>query len=194
LAGIIAVAALPGTWAYGLDFTLFPSQLAEQRTWRPYTDLTYHGGGDRHMGEASLFLPVLQGETELLFADIRGKVFDDSAKEGNWGLAYRQMRPSGWIVGAYAFYDLRESAFDNTWNQGVFGGELMNINWDFRMNGYLAEGGGQVAAPTALLSGSSIYVANSIERAYSGMDGEIGRLLWALTRPGLPNRNNRRGS
>ena len=67
-----------------------------------------------------------------------------------------------------------------TWHQGVFGAELMNVNWDFRANGYLAEGGAQgVGSPTAFDSGGTIVVANSFERAYSGVDGEIGRLLWA---------------
>jgi len=179
-ASSLTLAMLASAGASDINFPLFPVQQAEQRIWRPYTELTFHGGGDREMGNATLFLPILQDETQLVFADLRGRIFDDSSAEGNWGLAYRQLRPSGWIVGAYAFYDLRKSAFDNTWHQGTFGGELMNLDWDLRMNGYLAEGGAQSAgAPTAFLWNGTIGVANSLERAYSGFDGEIGRLLWS---------------
>ena len=177
--GMISVAMISNVWASDLSFGLFPSRCAEHRIWQPYANLTFQGDSDREMGEAGLFLPLLEDRRQLLFADIRGRVFDDSSAEGNWGLAYRQIRPSGWIVGGYAFYDLRESVFNNTWHQGTFGGELMNENWDFRMNGYLAEGGAKATgSPSASLSGGTIMVFNSLERAYSGFDGEIGRLLW----------------
>ena len=155
-----------------------------QNVWRPYADLSFHAGGDREMGGANLIIPLWQNSSELVFADIRGKVFDDSSAEGNWGLAYRGIQPSGWIIGCYAFYDLRDSAWNNTWHQGVFGAELMNENWDFRVNGYLAEGGSQVAAsPTAFLASGTIVVASSSERAYSGLDVEIGALLLKLGGP-----------
>ncbi len=181
LAGIIGLVMVSSTRANDLNFALFPSRCKEHRIWRPYTDLSFRGGDNGEMGEADLFVPLVQDSTQLLFADVRGKFFDDSSSEGNWGLAYRQIRPSEWIIGGYAFYDVRESAVGNTWHQGVFGAELMNVDWDFRMNGYLAEGGAQAtgASPAAFLSGGTIVVVNSLERSYSGFDGEIGRLLWA---------------
>jgi len=178
-AGIVSLAMMSNLWATDFNLGLFPTEDAENRIWRPYTDLTFSGGSHREMGEAGLFLPLCEDEQQLLFADIRGRVFDDSSAEGNWGLAYRQIRPSGWIIGGYAFYDLRNSVFNNTWHQGTFGGELMNENWDIRMNGYLAEGGAKaVGSSSAFLSGGTIMVSNSLERAYSGFDGEIGSLLW----------------
>jgi len=180
LTGIVGLIMVSSTQADDFGLGMFSSERAEHRIWRPYTDLSFRGGDNREMGEADLFLPLVQDNDQLLFADLRGKFFDDDSSEGNWGLAYRQIRPSKWILGGYAFYDLRDSTFNNTWHQGTFGAELMNVDWDFRLNGYLAEGGAQATGtPTASLVSGTIVVQNSIERAYSGFDAEIGKLLWA---------------
>lgn len=50
---------------------------------QPFVDHSGRAGGLVEAGEAAAFLPLAQNECELLFADIRGKIFDDESKEGN---------------------------------------------------------------------------------------------------------------
>jgi len=155
-------------------------------------DGVFRGGSNREVGTLDLFAPLMQSENELLFADMRGGLGDDRSAEGNWGLGYRRMLPSGWIAGMYGFYDLRESAFGNTFHQAMFGAELMDVNWDFRINGYGPDGSPKFAAgggggPSGIFfSGNNILLmtpAGGEERAYYGMDAEIGRLLYLFGGP-----------
>jgi hypothetical protein len=97
------------------------------------------------VGQGNLFLPLAQDCDSLLFADMRGLWTDGNAAEGNWGLAYRKITPSEWIVGGYLFYDLRYSEFNNTFHQGTAGLELLNVNWGFRVNGYIPDPGTKAA-------------------------------------------------
>lgn len=165
--------------------------IAQDRIWHGYVDGVFRGGSNREVGTLDLFAPLMQSENELLFADMRGGLGDDGSAEGNWGLGYRRMLPSGWIAGMYGFYDLRESAFGNTFHQAMFGAELMDVNWDFRINGYVPDGSPKFAAggggPSGILfSGNNIFLATPAggeERAYYGMDAEIGRLLYLFGGP-----------
>jgi len=166
--------------------------MGQDRVWHGYVDGVFRGGSNREVGTLDLFVPLTQSENELLFADMRGGLADDGSSEGNWGLGYRRMLPSGWIAGMYGFYDLRESAFGNTFHQAMFGAELMDVNWDFRINGYVPDGSAKFAAgggggPTGILfSGNNILFstpAGGEERAYYGMDAEVGRLLYLFGGP-----------
>ena len=82
---------------------------AQDRIWRPYIELEGRANSLRHLGQGNLFLPLSQDNDELLFADFRGLWTNGDAAEGNWGLAYRKILPSEWIVGVYGFYDFRHS-------------------------------------------------------------------------------------
>ncbi len=144
-----------------------------------YTDVTWTGGGIADGVEGSLVVPLLADESEWLFADLRGKTFDNASHEGNWGIGYRHWTDSDWIIGGYGFYDLRETPFDNRFWQTTLGLEAKNYVWDFRANGYIAEDGAKgTRTGSAVLSGGTILVRGGQERAYSGFDGEVGRLLW----------------
>jgi parallel beta-helix repeat protein len=169
-------------------FLLMPSTLpAQDPEWleeddylyRAYFDLTGIGGGQNETGQGLLFIPLAQDEESLFFADLRGNIFDNSAAEGNFGLAYRHMVNDQWIAGGYGFYDVRRSEYDNTFSQGSFGVELMSIEWDFRVNGYVPSLKQKRvnSLNTAYLSGSNIVVQGGEERAYWGTDFEVGRLL-----------------
>ncbi|MFH1301196.1 MAG: right-handed parallel beta-helix repeat-containing protein [Planctomycetota bacterium] len=147
--------------------------------YRAYFDLTGIGGGQNETGQGLLFVPLAQDEESLFFADLRGNIFDNSAAEGNFGLAYRHMVNDQWIAGGYGFYDVRRSEYDNTFSQGSFGVELMSIEWDFRVNGYVPSLKQKRvnSLNTAYLSGNNIVVQGGEERAYWGTDFEVGRLL-----------------
>ncbi|MCA9014982.1 MAG: right-handed parallel beta-helix repeat-containing protein [Planctomycetaceae bacterium] len=171
-----------------LILLLVPAQLsAESPEWmdegedlyRAYFDFTGMAGGVNDVGQGLLFVPLAQDEENLFFADLRGNIFDNSAAEGNFGLAYRRMIDDQWIAGAYGFYDVRRSEYDNIFKQGSFGVELMSIEWDFRVNGYIPNLKQKRvdSLSTAYLSGNNIVMRAGEERAYWGTDFEVGRLL-----------------
>ncbi len=156
-----------------------------QPIWQPYFQASFRGGGIREIGRGDLFVPLAWNDYQLLFADVRGQTSDNGHHEGNFGLAYRQLLSSDWIVGAYAFYDVRESALGNHFDQITFGLEAMNLDWDVRANAYLPDttAAQPAGAPTAVISGGTIVVRTGEERAYWGMDVEFGRLLYAMRGP-----------
>ena len=153
----------------------------ESGLFQPFADIAGRAGDGPEGGEASLFVPLFQTNQQLLFADIRGKLFDNSSSEGNWGVGYRSLIDDDWILGGWGFFDLRETTSGNNFLQGVLGLEALTYEWDFRVNGYLAEGGAQAtnSGANAVLAGNQILVVGGFERAYSGLDYEFGRLLWA---------------
>ncbi|WP_339726859.1 right-handed parallel beta-helix repeat-containing protein [uncultured Gimesia sp.] len=151
----------------------------EDYLYRAYFDFTGMAGGVNETGQGLLFVPLSQDEESLFFADLRGNIFDNSSAEGNFGLAYRRMIDDQWIAGAYGFYDVRRSQYDNIFRQGSFGVELMSVEWDFRVNGYIPNMKQQRvdSLNTAYLSGNNIVMRAGEERAYWGTDFEVGRLL-----------------
>lgn len=153
--------------------------------WYPFVEGTGSGGDGREFGQASAFLPLSQSPESLFFADIRGLIGDDTTAEGNWGLGYRHLSPSGWITGIYGYYDLRHTQFNNNFSQGSAGMEWMTADFDARINGYIPEGGfGEASSLNqAINSGGTIVVRQGQERAYYGLDGEIGFLLGRFGNP-----------
>jgi hypothetical protein len=67
-------------------------------------------------GEMALFAPLMQNANTLLFADCRGKFFEDDVQEGNFALGHRRMLPSGWNIGAWAGYDVRATEEGNSFH------------------------------------------------------------------------------
>lgn len=147
--------------------------------YRAYFDFSAAAGSQRETGQGLLFVPLAQDAESIFFADLRGNIFDNSSLEGNFGLAYRRMVSDQWIAGLYGFFDIRRSEFNNTFEQGSFGFELLSIEWDFRVNGYVPtlkqKRVGSLS--TAYLSGTNIVVQGGEERAYWGTDFEVGRLV-----------------
>jgi parallel beta-helix repeat protein len=170
----------PGFCLPALTYGQDPEWLQEEDyLYRAYFDFSGSAGGHRDVGQGLLFIPLAQDEESLFFADLRGNIFNDSSAEGNFGLAYRKMVNDQWIAGMYGFYDVRRSQYNNIFRQGSFGLELMSIEWDFRVNGYIPNQKQQRVneLSTAYLSGNNVVMRAGEERAYWGTDFEVGRLL-----------------
>ncbi|MCA9081911.1 MAG: inverse autotransporter beta domain-containing protein, partial [Planctomycetaceae bacterium] len=149
-------------------------------TYRPYLEIGGRAGGAAEVGQGTLFVPLYQTNEDLFFADLRGLTSDQQTVEGNWGLGFRKMIDQSYIVGGYAFYDLRRSHYNNNYEQATIGLELLTVDYDFRINGYIpGNTGPMTAAPlsTATVSNGSIVVNGGFERAYYGSDFEVGMLL-----------------
>ncbi|MBF0166963.1 MAG: inverse autotransporter beta domain-containing protein [Alphaproteobacteria bacterium] len=108
--------------------------------WGPHIDLEGKAGTKRNLGEADLFVPLVQNQQSLLFADFRTRLDDHGSQEGNFGLGARAMLDHGWNLGAYGYFDRRRSDNGNYFNQATLGIEGLSQDWDVRLNSYLPVG------------------------------------------------------
>jgi hypothetical protein len=129
-------------------------------------------------GHISSFGPVLYNEEGMLFGDVRfGGIVDEFATFSA-GLGVRRITHDGWIVGGYGYFDTANLTLDSNVNQGVLGVELMNVDWAFRLNGYLP--GGKVLRagnPRAVIRDGRLLILHPRTGAYPGTDFEVGAVL-----------------
>lgn len=148
--------------------------------WPGFISGNLQPGTDRSLYGGEWFQPLYQDGQTLWYFNFRGQSDDDSASEFNLGTGVRVLSDPGWIFGAYTYWDHLRSANGNTFNQGMLGVEAMDIFWDVRFNVYFPESGGKsVGAARARVSGGNLVVQTGLERAYWGLDFEVGNLLWA---------------
>ncbi|MEQ9144025.1 MAG: right-handed parallel beta-helix repeat-containing protein [Parvibaculaceae bacterium] len=148
----------------------------EAPRWHPWIEAAGFLSSERDRGEMSGFIPLYQDGTQLIFADIKGKLFTDSVKEGNFALGYRQMTNWGLNLGGWAGYDIRRSEYGNSFAQTSFGIEALSADYDLRLNGYVPLSDDKVAngLARAELSGSQIFISGGQEVPLAGFDGEAG--------------------
>ena len=148
--------------------------------WSPYVEA---GGmvGTRSFGDVDIFLPLWQDQSSLLFGDLRGTFTARPSQEGNFGLGYRTLVSPEWILGGYGYFDIQNSANDNLFYQVTLGIELLSVDWDFRVNGYIPinPDGGSVnkdSNPQIKINGNNIQMTTESrdEKALYGFDGEVG--------------------
>ncbi len=146
----------------------------------------YYGTDDSSRGEVVLFTPLMQSASTLFFLDARGKLFEEDVQEANLALGYRQMMPSGWNLGLWAGWDIRDSEADNTFHQVSVGLEALSERFDVRVNGYVpvTEPKGSPGLAEVFLRGNNILMIGGEEVPLYGVDGEVGVLLFGGTRRG----------
>jgi len=146
----------------------------------PYVSGEFRLGNRRVIGGGGFFIPLIQDNDSLLFTDLRGRGDDHGAADGFFGLGYRQYLDPNWIFGAYVYYDLRVSHDANYFSQASVGFELISLNWEFRLNGYFPGSDGRSAGSFGGHSNGTLITHNFVERAYRGLDWEIGHrcLYW----------------
>lgn len=151
--------------------------------WAPVFELEGRINADRSLASPKFLIPLAQDDNSLLFTDIRTRIDDNSSEEYNIGLGYRQIH-KGWIYGGYGFVDYLSSPNDNGYWQATAGLEMLNEDWDLRLNGYLPEsdknslGGG---GTTLGIGGGGLFqitrAGGGVERALGGFDAEVGYKL-----------------
>lgn len=148
--------------------------------WGSYLELEATGLNNEAYGQGKVFVPMWETQNSLNFLDLRVLGNDQQAAEGNIGVAYREIAPSGLIYGINAFYDIRNTESDNTFHQGTLGLEMLSVNWGLRANGYLPELNAKAAPQfnTATLQGGNIVVNQGLEAAYAGVDLEYEQKLF----------------
>lgn len=167
---------------------------AEEEKWQGYVEFLGKPGTERSLGQADLFIPLIQNDSSLVFFNLRGQADDRSNEEYNLGLGYRQLYDQ-WIIGGYGYFDHRSTQNNNSFYQGTIGVEALSEQWDFRANGYIPEStekrvnalSGTTILNTAnvVQAGANISVNLSTlqtttlvkERALPGFDFEVGYKL-----------------
>lgn len=162
--------------------------LAQDNTpkWGAHIDFEAKPGSKRSLGEADLFLPLSQDARTLVFANLRGRIDNQTGREGNLGLGVRRMLEEGWNLGAYGYFDRRRSPDTGYYyNQATLGAEALGRDLEFRANGYLPQGtrvrelSTTSGVSSAAISGASVVVSTTAgitreERALKGFDVEMG--------------------
>ena len=146
----------------------------------------YYGTDDSSRGEVVLFTPLMQSATTLFFLDARGKFFEEDVQEANLAFGYRQMMPSGWNLGLWAGWDIRDTGENNTFHQVSFGLEALSERFDVRVNGYVpvTDPKGSPGLAEVVLRGNNILMIGGEEVPLYGVDGEVGVLLFGRNRGG----------
>jgi hypothetical protein len=169
--------------------------VAASSKWEPWAEIGGYASNRAYAqrGETALWAPLMQDGRSLLFADIRGKLFQDDEHEGNAALGYRFMGANGWNPGIWFGLDRRYTQFGNDFDQISFGGELLSTDWDLRLNGYVpledTKSVSGAAGATVVVSGGNIFlVSGGLEEvALWGFDAEVGYRV-PLERYGLDGR------
>ncbi len=158
--------------------TAVSANSGERYLWHPWFEVGgFYNSGNASRGEGILFTPLMHGQSDMLFADIRMKFFQDDVQEGNFAIGYRQMSDSGFNYGAWIGADVRDSEIGNRFSQLSGGFEALSHNLDFRLNWYGpgtdARAGGAGFTQVAL-TGNNIFMVGGQEVQLKGIDGEIG--------------------
>lgn len=118
--------------------------------------LGVHAGDQQVETSGDVLLPLFLRRTDLVFINPRGAWNDDDGQELNIGLGARHLFPDkNVILGGNVFYDRRNTALDNTFNQLGIGVEFLSPWVDARLNGYLPEHGAQTAEDYLVTTGTT---------------------------------------
>lgn len=140
----------------------------------------FYNSGDDSRGEGIIFAPLVYGERDMVFTDLRMKFFENEAREYNIALGYRHMGSYGFNLGAWIGGDFRKSEIDNRFSQLSGGFEALSHNWDFRLNWYgpgTDSKAGRAGFTQLQLTTNNLYMIGGEEVMLQGIDGELGMRL-----------------
>ncbi len=137
------------------------------------------GGVGYNTGYTSLdYFLMTESSVEFLL-DLRGHVFNNGKGAGNAGFGFRcPIKDEKYLVGANAFYDIRQSN-GLLANQVGAGFEWLGKYVDFRTNGYLPVGKKKDLETKEFetFSGTSVLIKRKLKAALPCIDAEVGTPL-----------------
>lgn len=163
------------------DLVILADDSITVRPWGAFATQTGPGVGyDTSYSTLQGFIPLLQDDRNLLFADLRGIVDNTDALSANLGGGYRYYSSvQDRIWGSNVYFDYRDTG-EHAFNQVGFGFESLGRWWDARANVYLVTSRDQ--AETGAFFDNPAFVQHFIQLdrvgigqgAMSGFDAEVG--------------------
>lgn len=150
--------------------------LEASQPWYAWFDGGVHSSSYNGRGEGTFFVPLRQSDQDLVFLDLRNRVFSNREIEGNYAIGYRTMTGSKWNLGAWSSFDARRSDTNNKFYQLGLGIEALHPEYDFRANYYKPLSGSKQASDLAeiVVENTSIYMIGGEEVPLGGYDYEFG--------------------
>ncbi len=143
---------------------------------------SFYRVGTSQIGRLSVLQPIKQRKNQLIFLNAIVMQDNSPSTEGNLGIGYRLLKGNQ-IIGSYLYYDIRRTSNKNLVHQFTIGGEYLRQSFEARINGYLPLTNKFVLSSQNKFGelshdSSNVYIetftTSVIERAYSGIDFEVG--------------------
>lgn len=163
-----------------LIFQLSASVCADtnvDKKWSPWIGTgVFYGSDETSRGEVVVFAPFWEQEKELVFFDVRGKLFEHSTNEVNAAIGYRKMMDNGWNLGGWLGIDTRKSQINNRFWQAAGGVEALHSDWDLRANVYypLSDPKSSPEISEIKFVSNQIQMVGGTEVGLTGFDAEFG--------------------
>lgn len=142
----------------------------------------------RKLVEFDYMQPFFARENSLPLLDLKLKLDNHKSKEINIGLAYRHNFEDQFILGAYGYFDHRNTGNDFSVNGTTIGAEMLSKYVDARANFYLPQNKRKKLShndkKSLEIAGSSIYLLSGghlYETSLRGYDVEVGVPLFAFS-------------
>lgn len=106
--------------------------------WEGYVEFTGKPGTSRSIGQSDLLVPLWQDKNDMSFFNLRGMTENFDGGDFSIGFGHRHQFDD-FIIGAYGYFDgseLEQGFYYHQWSTGI---EVLGDEWDFRVNGYIAD-------------------------------------------------------
>ncbi len=144
------------------------------KTYRPFIEGNGRTGDVLRGGGLTLWVPALQDDCQLLFAQAHGGYYRKFLTKWSIGGGYRRLLRQDLGIGINAFYDIGHADSGHNFFQGGIGAQAFGPCWIIRANGYLPRRRVIAIDNQATLVGTSIFPNVLNQVTYAGLDVEGG--------------------
>lgn len=144
--------------------------------WKPYIEADgFMWDKAASNGNLRLWSPLIQNPDWIVHTTIGGGFFETDGLQGSAGIGFRHVVGDA-IIGIYGFTDVTFTEHGNTFWRVSPGIELLGLNYEARINGYIPLGEDQYLVGNAVAVGGGGAMSGLLEYEtnFLGIDGEIG--------------------
>lgn len=147
--------------------------------WKPYVEADgFIWDKAAYNGNLRLWSPLIQNPDWILHTTIGGGFFETDGLQGTAGIGFRHVIGDA-ILGVYGFADVTFTEHGNTFWRVSPGIELLGLNYETRINGYIPIGEDQYLIDSSIVvsGGGAMSGQLEYETNFYGIDGELGLRL-----------------
>ncbi|MFK7973814.1 MAG: inverse autotransporter beta domain-containing protein [Rickettsiaceae bacterium] len=188
ISSIVSVAMTTTILSSALVTSFVAKADSAEYVYNPAAEVTTKFSKGRNIAEIDYLHPFLAKDNQLPLINLKLKLDDKRSKEINLGLVYRYNYEDKAILGAYAYFDHRQTRSHFSVSGLTAGVEVLSEYIDARANMYIPENKRKKIAhnkkKTIQIEGSSIFAMSGghrYERALKGYDIEVGVPLFAFS-------------